>query len=163
LTTIAYRAGVLAADTLHTWNGTRDLYEPKAWRVGDKLVAASGSTSLIMRFREWVAAGMEGESPMHGVEKGGNGLVVTADGVTCFDIHGSWPVREEHYALGSGSDIATGAMAMGATAEEAVRAAIRFDTGSGGEITVLRLAEITNAEDVLPRGAPAKLRAPADA
>jgi len=48
-------------------------------------------------------------------------------------------VRAPFYALGSGYQVAMGAMEFGATAEEAVRAAIKWDTGSGGDVTVLRL------------------------
>lgn len=40
--------------------------------------------------------------------------------------------------MGSGGEFASGAMAMGATAAEAVRIAMKFDTKTGGEITVLR-------------------------
>lgn len=141
MTTIAYRDGVLAADTLHTWNGTRDLIEAKAWRIGRVLAAASGPTSLIVKFRDWVKAGMSGDSPFHGPEGNGNGLVVSSAGVVCFDRHGAWPVRKDYYTLGSGSDLATGALAMGADAEKAVRVAIEFDTATGGDVTVLRLGE----------------------
>jgi ATP-dependent HslUV protease subunit HslV len=44
----------------------------------------------------------------------------------------------EFYALGSGSRIAYGALAAGASAEEAVRIAARYDTSTGGEVVVLR-------------------------
>lgn len=46
--------------------------------------------------------------------------------------------RAKYLALGSGSEYAMGAMSMGATAEQAVAVAIEHDTGSGGEIMVLR-------------------------
>lgn len=61
------------------------------------------------------------------------------DGLIVSLNHTGWEhMRVPVFAAGSGCDYAYGAMAMGATAEEAVRAAIRFDVGCGGEITVLR-------------------------
>lgn len=56
------------------------------------------------------------------------------------DYGGEWATRTWHgfYAMGSGKDFASGAMAAGATAEEAVQCAIQFDTCSGGEVQVLK-------------------------
>ena len=47
--------------------------------------------------------------------------------------------RLRFYAIGSGCEFATGAMEMGATAEEAVQVAIKHSTSCGGPINVLRL------------------------
>lgn len=139
MTTIAYRDGALAADSLSTANGLRDGMGVKVWRVGEALVSACGSRSLCLKFRAWVAGGMEGQSPFEGTEEG-NGIVATPARVICFGQHGSWPVDAPFYSLGSGYQIAIGAMEMGATAEQAVSCAIKHDIGSGGEITVLKHA-----------------------
>lgn len=139
MTTIAYRDGVLAADTLATSNDVRDDYGPKIWRVGRLLVGASGSRPLCLRFRDWVANGMGGESPFYGDNKG-NGIVIAPDSVVAWSESGSWPVAAPFYSLGSGYQLAMGAMEMGATAEQAVAASIKHDCLSGGEITVLSLA-----------------------
>jgi ATP-dependent protease HslVU (ClpYQ) peptidase subunit len=47
-------------------------------------------------------------------------------------------IRCEFYAIGSGRQFARGAMANGASAEDAVLAAIICDTTSGGSVEVLR-------------------------
>ena len=47
--------------------------------------------------------------------------------------------RGPYFAMGSGRDFALGAMAAGASAEEAVRAAIAHDVYSGGEVVTLRI------------------------
>lgn len=143
MTTIAYRDGVLAADTLATSNGLRDDYGTKVWRVGKVLVAAAGTRALCLKFREWVAAGMDGESPF--AKGDGNGIVVSDAGIVCWSENGCWPVGQPFYALGSGYQVAMGAMEMGATAEDAVRAAIKWDTSSGGEITALPLKQQESA------------------
>lgn len=140
MTTIAYKDGVLAADTLATCNGYLEGRQTKIARVGKALVGAVGSTPMCNRFRGWVAAGMTGESPFEGKDEG-NGIVVTPDGVIVVWSHlGPWAVQDRpYYALGSGEQIAVGAMAAGASAEEAVRIAMRHDTISGGDVMVLRV------------------------
>lgn len=47
------------------------------------------------------------------------------------------PLTGEYFAIGSGSDYAQGAMAMGASAEQAVEIAARFDVWSGAPIITL--------------------------
>lgn len=58
-----------------------------------------------------------------------NGEVYLADD----SVHFSGPIECDRYAIGSGSDYALGALAMGASAEQAVRIASEFDQNSGGE------------------------------
>lgn len=138
MTTIAWDGKTLAADTLATSNGLRDNRTIKIWRHKDALIGACGSQALCERFRGWVIAGMDGESPFEGADNG-NGLVVTRQHVLCFGDNGCWSVAEPFYTLGSGYQLALGALAMGATAKEAVEVAARYDTITGGDITVLTL------------------------
>jgi hypothetical protein len=138
LTTLAYRDGVLAADTLWVGGGTRDGYGPKIERIGNLLVGMSGSIPMGLRFRAWVASGFAGACPLDDCPDG-NGLIIWPHGVVGWCSRGAWPVSEPFYTLGSGEQYAMGALAMGATAEEAVRVAMRFDVSTGGEITVLKL------------------------
>ena len=138
MTIIAYRDSVLAADTLWVGNDTRDGYGPKIERAGSLLVGCSGSVPVSLRFRAWVAAGFDGVNPLEETPDG-NGIVVWQGGVVGWCSRGSWPVSEGFYAIGSGCEFATGAMEMGATAEEAVQVAIKHSTSCGGPINVLRL------------------------
>ncbi len=56
------------------------------------------------------------------------------------DGGGSWfPVTAPFVAIGSGRDIAMGAMAAGATAMEAAEIACEFSVGCGGPVHVLRV------------------------
>jgi hypothetical protein len=138
MTTIAYRDGVLAADSLATSNGLRDDYGSKIWKIGRVLVGACGDRAICLKFREWVANGLEGDSPFQGKEDG-NGIVVAPGGnVVCWGNHGPWPVSTPFYSLGSGYQIAIGALEMGATASEAVEIAARHDTSTGGRVAELR-------------------------
>lgn len=110
----------------------------KVWRHGAALVGACGSQALCERFRCWIVSGMEGDSPFEGADDG-NGLVVSKAGVVCFGNSGCWRVSEPFYTLGSGYQLALGALAMGADAKRAVEIAATYDTMTGGEITVLSL------------------------
>lgn len=57
----------------------------------------------------------------------GRVLIVETDMVP-FDI------KADFYAEGIGRELAMGALAMGATAEEAARVAIKYSTGCGGKV-----------------------------
>lgn len=137
MTTIAYRDGVLAADTLVNANGNRDDFAPKIERIGNLLVGTSGSYPTGLKFRAWVARGFAGDCPYDDTADG-NGIIVWAHGVIGWCSAGPWPVLQPFYALGSGTEFAMGAMEMGATAEQAVAVASKFNMETGGEITVLR-------------------------
>lgn len=141
MTTIAYRRGVLAADSLTTSNGLRDSLAQKIHRVGPLLIGGAGVSALCIRFVEWVQAGMKGNSPWHGEDGGNSFIVMPDDTILVFGANGPWKVETDFYALGSGEQLALGAMAFGASAEQAVECAIRFDVFSGGPIRTLRRQE----------------------
>lgn len=137
MTTIAYKAGVLAADSLCTSNGFREGDALKIRKIGRLLVAGCGASARCERFFDWVAAGMNGESPWTGHDSGNSLIVLPDDTLVMFGENGPWPLQADFYALGSGELIALGAMAAGASAAEAVAHAIRFDTRSGGPIRTI--------------------------
>lgn len=140
MTTLAYRDGVLAADSLATAGGIRDSEVLKVRKIGRLLTAGCGSGALCEKFVGWVQRGMPGNSPWEGSGADGNSLLVAPDrSLVVFGVNGPWRVDRPFYALGSGGDIALGAMAAGASAEEAVEIAIRFDVYSGGPIRSIRL------------------------
>lgn len=139
MTTIAYRAGVLAADSLVTSNNLRDGHVQKIRRFGPLLVAAAGSASLGHQFFDWVGAGIKGPSPFQGVEGGGNGFIVMPDDlIVVWGTKGPWTLRAPFWACGSGQDLALGAMRAGCSADVAVLAAIDHDIYSGAPVHVLR-------------------------
>lgn len=138
MTTIAYRAGVLAADSQVSTGNIREGTATKARKFGRILAGGAGTAAIMERFFDWVRNGLEGEDPWRG-EETGNGFVVLPDGlIVCWGKNGPWPVRTDFWAIGSGSDIAMGAMAAGASAEEAVALVAKHDLYTGGPIRVLR-------------------------
>ena len=144
MTTIAYDGKTLAADTQMTIGDTTDSTCIKIVKRGAVLAGACGTSAMCKAFRDWFIGGMRGDppKPYHAEKSDWSywGLIFPpqSDSFLILQEPGWNWLRAPFYATGSGGDIATGALAMGATAEEAVRVASRFDTATGGEITVLR-------------------------
>lgn len=136
MTTIAYRDGVLAADTLMTASNMRSGHMTKIMRRGRLIIGFAGASRNFEAFRNWLGAGAEGSF----ASNDGNVFIIPPEGDAIVWGDGDTPWRETalFWALGSGEAPAMGAMAAGASAEEAVKAAIALDLSSGGEITVIR-------------------------
>lgn len=141
MTTIAYRDGVLAADSLITENGSRWGAATKIVREGRILAGASGSTALCQRFLAWVSGGRSGECPaMKDGDEKATGVVFPGGRIVVEYDTNARPIRlsAPFYASGSGREFAVGAMATGADAESAVRIAAKYDLFTNGRIHVLR-------------------------
>lgn len=141
MTTVAWRDGVLAADTLITENDRRCGFTRKIGRIGSVMWAATGCLIHQVAFNDWMRGGMSGPVPPMKTPEGASSTVIliAGDRLLTFDEHGAdhMPLPDR-YAVGSGAALALGAMAAGATAEQAVAAAIEHDIYSGGPITVVR-------------------------
>ncbi|WP_292229340.1 hypothetical protein [Brevundimonas sp.] len=142
MTTIAYRDGVLAADTRMTLHDQIEGRQVKVVKRGRVLAAASGTAAMCRDFRSWVSAGCIGAPPptpsANNPDLSYWGFIATPD--ACFLINDAGLIRLDvpYYAMGSGGEFAAGAMAVGATAEEAVRAAMTLDCKSGGDVVSVR-------------------------
>ena len=142
MTTIAYRDGVLAADTGATRGSIIMSGVIKVVRVpnGD-LAAAVGDAGYNGAFLRWAETGCQGDPPTaRKVDDGWDtGIVFKLGGpVICHEPSGWFEVRPAYYAIGSGKDIALGVMFAGGSAELAVQAAIEHDFYTRGPITILR-------------------------
>lgn len=143
MTTVAWDGKCLAVDARSSSNDViLSERHTKAIKVGKVIAAATGTTARCREFLAWVAAGMPGEPPANPHPQNSEwsywGIVITPDQAWVFQEPGVVPVTAPYYAMGTGRDFALGAMAMGASAYEAVKVAMRHDVFSGGEITVLR-------------------------
>jgi len=130
----------MASDSL--WingNGRRDYEAAKLWSGHGLLLGWAGAAPYALGFRDWLRGGAEGESPQLGGPQGTEILLSLPDGRLCTVTHDGWEwYHADMAAIGSGADFALGAMAQGATPEQAVAHAIRFDTNSGGPVNVVR-------------------------
>lgn len=139
MTTIAYRDGVLAADTLATKDGMRTGQVSKIRRLpSGELAATLGDAGCAIKLRQWVEAGRAGDQPNL---EGGAVIIISRDGeVEVLENGGSCSEGvAPFYAWGCGAPLAIGAMAHGATSEQAVRIAIEYDTLTGGAVTTLAI------------------------
>lgn len=151
MTTIAYRDGVLAADGRVTMNGLIVTDEcRKITRLSDgSLFALCGDDVLEPRIIKWLEDCEEGPPPQG---KDFTAILVEVDGsLHVFNGVGDFNLQPypDFAAFGSGLELAYGAMEVGATAEEAVVAAARRDSRTGGAIQTERpgMIEVEETND----------------
>jgi hypothetical protein len=148
MTVIAYRDGLLAADSRVCNNeGVITGSVVKLARREDGAIAGlCGHAGDVAMFRAWFLAGnpRPWSHPTWEAKDKGQGfaaLVIELDGtVQIVDEHGvAYPLEAEFYARGAGAELALGAMEMGARADQAVEVACRRSVWCGGEIRTLSL------------------------
>ena len=136
MTTIAYRDGIMVSDTLLSSGPNRCGEIQKSGRTVDGyLWAVAGSACLIADFRDW--AERRDGNPYEITDRESNFILITPQGKVREWWGSGWCQTDgEFFAWGSGDSVALGAMAVGASAVEAVAAAFRIDKSTGGKMTV---------------------------
>jgi len=146
MTTIAYRDGVLAADSRVTYGedaGARVHFCRKLFRrkVGEGrkahevIIATAGESSPGMVFVDWYGSGKPTPAMFEHLGPDFVCLVLTPKGLFEYDAYcRGEPIEEPFYAIGSGAKAALAAMHCGRSAVEAVRIAARIDPYTGGRI-----------------------------
>lgn len=149
MTTIAYRDGVMAADTVVTNGGCKAYHVHKVRHIGMWLVGLSGTAAVLEEFDALMRRHAKDKTPPSFPKS--ERIMEPDDGIWALVIHAKsgevwrydkfghpYPVtREDFYASGSGMDLALGAMFAGADAATAVAAAIKYDSGSGGTVETI--------------------------
>ena len=154
MTTIAYRSGIMVSDSCYSHGGTVDTLLSKIYRLkSGALLGQSGENDA----REFIdllnnvksERGLPTRKVLIEIRADFLGLLVLRTG-SIYKINtsivsvgnwaksddndiadiGVWKISRTFAAIGAGSDFAMGAMAHGATAEQAVAIACRFDTAS---------------------------------
>lgn len=140
MTTVAWDGKQMVADTLSNWSGLKGKVV-KAWKLKDgSLLGGSGAYGDILASRIWIEGGQHLEKFPPKYSQDGCTILLVRENCPPQRFENSpYPttILEPFTAIGSGTDYALGAMAMGADAERAVEVAISFDLNSGGELTVL--------------------------
>ena len=113
-------------------------YAPKAGRIGRLLYGFSGELHTGQAFYSWLK---EGASGTFAVPESVNAtcICVVEGRIVEFGKIDIDYMRAPFVAIGSGWEVATGAMLAGATATEAVRAAAKVDLYTGGDILEFKL------------------------
>lgn len=140
MTTIAYRDGVLAADSLVTLGNTKvhGCYQ-KIQRIDGYLVGSAGSVAACQAFIDWVKYAEDDQAPPKGEY---NAIIVNHKG-KLREIEGGHflpsPRGAKFTAIGSGAPFALAAMYAGASATEAVKIAAKIDTSTGLPVKTLKV------------------------
>lgn len=140
MTTIVYKNGELGADSLFTVERTA-LYQPKIFCIEDSLVWAScGWLDGNKKIANWVIAGADYTTyPANPDENLCEVIFMNKHSLfTCVmpPIITEVVLNDDYYAWGSGSHYAWGALEQGASIEEALLVASKYDPHTGGKITV---------------------------
>jgi len=138
VTVIAYRNGVLAADSRYTDDDGSPAECEKLFRVGKMLVGFAGESGPTLRLLRAIQS--PGRGYPHDTFVGGYALAFCPRrGLMLFDQHHEpETLRAPYFALGSGAQAALGAMHAGATAVQAVHAAIRHQVACGLPVKWMR-------------------------
>lgn len=149
MTTIVYRDGVMAGDSQVTAYHTITGHQRKIHRVKGHLIGCCGRASEVKAFLDWFEKGWRKEDKPKNIDDF-SAITVNENG----DVHRwdenliPYSKNEAYVVIGAGSDIAIGALAQGATAGEAVQAAIEHDVFTGGEVHTLKLKEKDDGQQV---------------
>lgn len=138
MTTIAYRDGVLAADSLATDDsGSIQVHKALILPNGD-VAGGCGDLNEVTQALHWLSKGRRGRAPA----MTNACILYTVNGVAHL-AGGGWPgVQVKGFAaIGSGAQGAMVAMKLGLSAADAVAAVSGVDHCTGGEIEVLTYAK----------------------
>jgi ATP-dependent protease HslVU (ClpYQ) peptidase subunit len=147
MTTIAYRDGIMAADSRAYAGFNANLgTKRKIRRCADgRLIGCStNQVGLGEAILDWYEAGADAASCPKSAELKFVLLVVSPDGTAFYandDFNLAGPIEADFFAIGSGEGEAHGAMHAGASAAEAVEIACRCDVWSGLPVVTIRHAE----------------------
>lgn len=146
MTTVCFREGILAADTLIAYNTITNGERCKIAKCGNYYVALAGSAFLRPVLEKWVTDGCREDAVpklmMEHVDDFSVIIIDNAGDAFAFDNGFLVPIYAPYTAIGSGALLAYGAMAHGASAEEAVAAAALHDKNTGGRIDSFHYATL---------------------
>ena len=148
MSVIVYRDGVLASDSRAYSGSLRPIGRKRKTRRLDcgTLVGVTASVPGILEWiLEWYGEGAEPLAPLPAgdYDRSFSLLAVRPDGQAFFAYDAlalSGPLAGDYFAIGSGASYALGALYHGASAEEAVAAAVGLDPLCGGPVDALRHA-----------------------
>lgn len=138
MTTIAYRDGIMVADSQLTDRGVCAGQVRKIAKSPDGgLIGCCGSLHELHILHQWMEAGACGKPPAI-VDEGSEALLVRPDGTVHWIGHAKTDEAYlveisdvRYHAAGSGYKLAIGAMAAGASAEEALRICCELECYTG--------------------------------
>ena len=140
MTVIAYARGIMAADTMCVWDDVvKSSGQIKVYTVRGHLLGVSGEdVTAEEQFRSWFRSGCPERRPIPGsldvMVVGPSGAISVWDQRLI-----QTKIAHPFFAIGSGREVALGALEVGASARQAVASAIKWSPQCGGSIMVKRL------------------------
>jgi len=133
MTTIAWDGKKLVGDTQTQCGNLRDLTPVlKITEMDDHYIAVCGNLFVVQKYINGTMTRKDlKESQLLRVFKTGTAEVT--------DGTGHWFAVEAPFAMGTGGEVALGALLAGASATKAVEIAIKVDTSSGGPLQVIKV------------------------
>lgn len=151
MTTIAWDGKVIAADSQYTYEseagGNRKHRCPKLFRKETKdgrnvIIATQGDGSAGLVFLDWFGSGKKPPAVITHHLPDFTCLVWSKAGLLEYDAYcRPYKIELPFYAIGSGANVALGAMKFGATAAQAVETAIEFDAYTMGPVVEMVLEQ----------------------
>ena len=142
MTTIAYKDGIIAADSQESDEGYLAKGDTrKLWEISGDLIGLSRGSYAGLLFIEWyrgninedtIALRLQDDDDFEALVIEGNGKIYTYNRYLAPDRK-----HLKHYAIGCGWKCAMVAMDLGCNAVDAVKLASRYDLFSGGKVKTI--------------------------
>lgn len=159
MTTVAFKDGILAADTIIGYGSFTNGNISKIHRVTmvddaenrkQAMLAIAGAVWVLQPLIEWIESGAGQDDIPHSLlhaAKDFSCIMIDEDG-TVWEFNNGYfiPCGVEYHAIGSGQQFALGAMAAGVGAPEAVAAAMKHDKATGGAVHTLSVADLVEVK-----------------
>ncbi|TWI04819.1 hypothetical protein IP90_00957 [Luteimonas cucumeris] len=138
MTTIAYKSGVLCADSMAVDDSGAVFVRKAAWLPGGDAAGGAGDLNQVTAALAWLAGGGKGDAPDIG-----NSCILFTDQGQPYMASTGWPGApiKGYCAIGSGAQGAMVAMKLGLSAHDAIAAVSGIDTNTGGEIDVFEIGK----------------------
>ena len=136
MTIVVWTPEAMAADRLST-RGDTNYYLRKLWRVGNEVIGLAGGSDYCVALLAWFQAGAKLEDWPRWQDKDDYAIALVARQGKCF-LYDRTPhpieILQDFCAIGSGREVALGALSQGASAVDAVASAIIWTNTCGGAI-----------------------------
>ena len=147
MTTVAFDGESMSCDTMMTDGGIRLYIETKMIKNSEFVLGWAGSVGVARRVLAGVAESSLGDLLISGVkgqedlESRLDILLVCRETKQIFVLVGNnfISIRAAHHAIGSGADVAIGAMMHGATSKQAVKTSSKVDLNTGGRVLTIKV------------------------
>lgn len=142
MTTIAFRDGIIASDSLASYGDNKVPSDMQKLfvLVDGRIAGVTGNEGLWRRMLWWLQGDRKEQQPEPSNDKSYTIVVLRTDGeVEIFEDGYHYIETAPFMAYGSGQAAALGALHAGCSAAEAVRIATLVDKNSGGAVKTLRV------------------------